>query len=208
MFESAELGHQIADDVYKRELPTLREGLLDAQYKLGQAKKFPAIIVIAGVDGSGKGETANLLNEWMDPRHIVTFAFDMPSDEEAQRPPMWRFWRALPPQGEIGIFFGSWYSAPIMQRCYGEIKKNALDNTLEEIVRFERMLTDEGTLLIKFWFHMSKDKPKARIKALQKNPKTRWRVTEQDLRISSYTKNSAILQATYLAKPARPPRRG
>jgi polyphosphate:AMP phosphotransferase len=182
MFESAELGHQIDKETYKREVPALREALLDAQYDLDELKKFPVIILIGGVDGSGKGETVNLLNEWMDPRHISTYAFDVPTAEEAERPPMWRFWRTLPPKGKIGIFFGSWYSAPIMRRSYGEIKKDTLDNALEEIVRFEKMLTDEGALVIKFWFHLSKDKQKARIKALQKNPKTRWRVTEQDLR--------------------------
>ena len=107
-------------------------------------KKFPVILLIAGVDGSGKGETANLLNEWMDPRHIKTHAFAAPTPEEAARPPMWRFWQALPPKGEIGIFFGSWYTDPIVRRCYGQIKKDALDHALEEIVRFERMLTDEG----------------------------------------------------------------
>ena len=182
MFESAELGHKIAKDVYRHEVPALREALLDAQYDLAQARKFPVIILIAGADGAGKGETANLLNEWMDPRHIRTHAFAAPSAEELAKPPMWRFWQALPPKGEIGIFFGSWYTDPIVRRCYGQIKKNTLDIALEEIVRFERMLTDEGALVIKLWFHLSKEKQKVRIKSLMKNPKTRWRVSEQDLR--------------------------
>jgi len=182
MFESAELGHQISKEVYKKEAAALREALLEVQYDLAENKSFPVIIIIAGVDGAGKGETANLLNEWMDPRRIHTHAFGSPTPEELQKPPMWRFWQALPPKGEIGIFFGSWYSAPIVSKCYGETSKNALDNSLEEIVRFERMLTDEGTLVIKFWFHLSKEKQKARIKTLQKDPKTRWRVTDVDLK--------------------------
>lgn len=107
MFESAELGRE----TYKREVPALREALLDAQYDLAQAKKYPVIILIGGVDGAGKGETGNLLNEGMDPRNISTYAFDVPTAEEAERPPMWRFGFALPPKGKIGIFFGSWYRA-------------------------------------------------------------------------------------------------
>jgi len=63
MFESAELGHKIDKETYKKEVPVLRENLLDAQYDLAEAKKFPVIILIGGVDGSGKGETVNLLNE-------------------------------------------------------------------------------------------------------------------------------------------------
>lgn len=181
MFESAELGHQIAKDVYKKEVAKLREALLDVQFDLAESKRFPVIILIGGVDGAGKGEVANLLNEWMDPRRITTCAFGPPNEEEASRPPMWRFWRQLPPKGEIGIFFGSWYTAPIIKRAYGESKDAELDNALEDIVRFERMLTDEGALLIKFWFHLSKEKQKTRIHDLQKNPKTSWRVTERDL---------------------------
>jgi len=182
MFESAELGHEIPSELYKQEADNLREALLEAQYELAEHKKFPVIIVIAGVDGAGKGETANLLNEWMDPRQISTYAFGPETREESQKPAMSRFWQALPPKGEIGIFFGSWYSDPILQKAYGEIGKNTFDHSLEEIVRFERMLTDEGALLIKFWFHLSKDKQKQRIKTLQKSPATRWRVTDLDTR--------------------------
>jgi AMP-polyphosphate phosphotransferase len=181
MFESAELGHRISKEIYKKEVPELREALLDVQLDLAERRPCPVIILIGGVDGSGKGETANLLNEWMDPRHISTYAFGPETEEEAARPHMWRFWRELPPKGEIAIFFGSWYSSPIIQRAYGRIKKADLDNAIEHIVRFERMLTDEGVLLIKLWFHLSKEKQTSRIHALQKNPKTRWRVTQTDL---------------------------
>jgi len=180
MFESAELGHKIDKDTYKRDVPPLREALLDAQFDLAQTKKFPVVILIAGVDGAGKGETANLLNEWMDPRHINTHAFGPPSDEESERPSMWRYWRALPPKGKIGIFFGSWYTDPIIHRVYGSTDEAKLAQSLEEIVRFEKMLTDEGTLVLKFWFHLSKDKQKVRLRTLEENPITRWRVTEQD----------------------------
>ena len=180
MFESAELGHKIDKETYKQQVPELREALLDAQYELAQSRKFPVIILIGGVDGAGKGETANLLNEWMDPRHIHTYAFSAPSDEESERPAMWRYWRALPPKGKIGIYFGSWYTDPIVDRVYGKTDNETLGYALEEIARFEKMLTDEGALVLKFWFHLSKEKQKARIEALEENPKTRWRVSEMD----------------------------
>jgi AMP-polyphosphate phosphotransferase len=180
MFESAELGHKIEQDIYKQEVPPLREALLDAQFDLAEARKFPVIIVIGGVDGGGKGETVNKLNEWMDPRHIHTYAFGTPSDEEGERPHMWRYWRSLAPKGKIGIYFGSWYIDPIVKRAYGEIKNEGLTKAMDEVVRFEKMLTDEGALIIKFWFHLSKDKQKERIAKLESNPLTRWRVSAQD----------------------------
>ena len=180
MFESAELGQKIDKETYDRKVPKLREDLLNAQYDLSVQKRFPIIIVVGGVDGVGKSETVNLLNEWMDPRHIQTHAFPEPSDEERERPYMWRFWRALPPRGKIGILFGAWHTAPIIERVLGRSKSAKLDQSIEEIKRFEKMLTDEGALILKFWFHLSKEQQKKRLKALEKDPKTRWRVTETD----------------------------
>jgi polyphosphate:AMP phosphotransferase len=180
MFESAELGHSITDREYDRKEPKLREALLKAQYELLANKSFPVVIVIGGVDGAGKGETVNILNEWMDPRHIVTHAFGEMSDEERERPRMWRYWRALPPKGRIGILFGAWHTEPIVNRVLGGIDDDQLELATEEIVRFERMLADEGALILKFWFHLSKKAQKKRLKALAADPKTRWRVTDTD----------------------------
>jgi len=180
MFESAELGHKIDKASYDAEIPKLRVALLDAQFDLAQQASFPVIILVNGVDGAGKGETVNLLNEWMDPRFIQVHAMGAPSDEERERPPMWRFWRALPPKGKIGIFFGSWYTTPILQRVRGKTKTSELVQSIDQINRFEKMLTDEGALIIKFWFHLAKDAQKKRLKSLEKDQKTRWRVTEAD----------------------------
>jgi len=180
MFESAELGHHIEKDVFETEVPALREALLDAQYDLVAAKKFPVVILIAGVDGSGKSAVVSTLNEWMDPRHIQVNGLDDPSDEELERPHMWRYWRMLPPKGKMGIFDGSWYSWPILERAHGRISNESLDQSLEKVRRFEQMLIDEGALVIKFWMHLSKETQGKRLKKLEKDPTTRWRVTERD----------------------------
>ncbi len=180
MFESAELDHRIDKPTYQAEVPVLRQALLAAQAEVFAKKEFPIVVLIGGVDGAGKGETVNLLNEWMDPRHIATHAVAAPSDEERERPRLWRFWRALPPKGKMGIFFGSWYTGPILARAYGELKLRGLDRKLEDIVRLERMLTDEGALIVKLWFHLSKDAQRKRLRSLEKDRLTRWRVTELD----------------------------
>ena len=91
MFESAELGHKIDKASYDETVPGLRADLLDAQYDVGQLKTFSVLILINGVEGSGRGETVNELTSWMDPRHVLTYAFDDPSDEKFERPFMWRF---------------------------------------------------------------------------------------------------------------------
>ncbi len=182
MFESAELGHTIDKETWRREVPLLREALLDAQYDLLQKAEFPVVILISGVDGAGKGETVNVLNEWMDPRHIQTHAVGDPTDEEREQPGMWRYWRLLPPKGKIGIFFRSWYSGPIGAALHGEAKNSELDQQMERITRFEKMLADEGALILKFWLHLSKAGQRKRLKSLEKDSATRWRVTERDWR--------------------------
>ena len=179
MFESAEIGHRIAKADFDREEPELRTRLLTLQYELLKAD-FPVIIIIGGVDGAGKGETLNVLHEWMDPRHIVTTAFGEMSDEERERPSMWRYWRALPPKGRIGILFGAWHTNPILDRVAGRTTEDELARSAERIVRLERMLVDEGALVLKFWFHLSKKVQKERLKALEDDPKTRWRISDTD----------------------------
>ena len=180
MFESANLKHHVDKPVYRREAAKLRQALLNAQYDLAQNGRFPVLILIAGVEGAGKSETVNLLNEWMDPRHIYTSGFFEPSDEERERPALWRFWRALPPKGKVGIFFGAWHTMPIIQRVMGEINDAEFSREIAEIQRLEKMLCDEGVLLLKYWFHLSKSQQKKRLKQLQGDPKTRWRVTDRD----------------------------
>ncbi len=189
MFEAAQLGHTIDKDTYHKALPALRAALLDAQYDLKENGKIPVVVLISGQDGAGKGETINVLYEWMDPRYISTLAFSAPTDEERERPFMWRYWRALPPKGRIGIFAGSWYSGPIHDRLESKMSKAALDQRLEEINRFEAMLVNEGALVLKFWFHLTKDGQKKRLKALEKDSRTAWRVTQWNWdRLKTYDK--------------------
>jgi polyphosphate:AMP phosphotransferase len=180
MFESAELGHKIDKITYDKEVPVLREALLEMQQNLAELHSFPVIILIGGLDGAGRGETVNLLNEWMDPRNVQTHGMGEPSDEELDRPMMWRFWRSLPPKGKIGVFLGSWYTWPILNRVFGRTKLADLDQSLERAKLLERMLTDEGALIIKFWLHLSREKQEKRLKMLEKDPKTSWRVTKRD----------------------------
>ncbi|MCK9258905.1 MAG: polyphosphate:AMP phosphotransferase [Azoarcus sp.] len=180
MFESAELGHSTDKATYDEAVPDLRAALLDAQFELLDLKQFAVVVLINGIDGAGKGETVNLLNEWMDPRHIEAFAFDAPTEEASVRPFMWQFWRALPPKGKIGVLFNNWYTDPIRERVERSSKKADFDKQIDEIRRFEEMLDHEGVLLIKLWFHLSKDGQKKRLKELEKDPKTRWRVTDRD----------------------------
>ena len=144
MFESAEIGHKVDKATYDREAPALREALLDAQYDLIHSPEFPLVILMSGVDGAGRSESVYQLNSWLDPRHIETHGMGEPSDEERDRPAMWRFWRVLPPKCRFGVFQGSWYSLPILNRVYGRTDNQQLEAAMQRNLHFEQMLADEG----------------------------------------------------------------
>lgn len=179
MFDAAEVGHALKKSDYDKQVSELRTRLLAVQRELRQAG-FPVIILISGVDGGGKGEVINLLNEWMDPHYLQTNAFDEPSDEERERPEFWRFWRTLPAKGTIGIYAGSWYSGPLSRRVHRQISDEQLQNEIMHIRRLEQLLIDDGALLIKCWLHLGRDEQNKRLKKLEKNPETSWRVTSRD----------------------------
>ncbi len=182
MFETAELGHVLDKATYDQGVPALREELLKAQYEALRAATFPIILVVAGVPGAGKGDTVRAVTEWLDTRHVQVHAMGDATDEEAQRPPMWRFWRRLPPKGKIGIFFDSWYQAPITGRALGKLSETRFSEEIGELRRFEKMLADEGALLLKLWFHLPKKEQQRRVRELWKDEKTRFRVSREDER--------------------------
>ena len=179
MFEVAELGHTVTKSVYKEKSAQLRTALLTIQNQL-KSCPFPVIIIISGVDGGGKGEVINRLNEWLDPHYMRTIALSEPTDEERERPKFWRYWRTLPAKGTIGVYVGSWYSDPIAQRVYQKIDDNTLQSELIQINQLEELLTDDNTLIIKCWLHLKKQEQVKRLKQLAKNPATKWRVTDKD----------------------------
>jgi polyphosphate:AMP phosphotransferase len=181
MFEAAEVGRKLSKSDYKAQVPRLRSELLDAQQQLRKAP-FPVIVLFAGVDTAGKGETVNLLSEWMDPRWIVTRGYTDPSGEERERPRLWRYWRDLPSRGRIALFLSAWYSSPIRHRVARRIDIAEFDALLDQVAAFERALADDGAVILKFWMHLSKAAQKNRLASFEKDPLQRWRVTKKQWR--------------------------
>jgi polyphosphate:AMP phosphotransferase len=181
MFETAELGQKVSKREYDARVPEVRAGLLEAQVRMREVG-FPLVLVLAGVDGAGKSETANLLSAWMDPRWIQTRAYGEPSQEEAERPEYWRYWRDLPGHGETGVFLSAWYHEPLIGHVHGELSDLALEDRLEQIQAFERTLSNDGAVVLKLWFHLGKQEQKKRLRSLEKDPLQAWRVSKQDWR--------------------------
>ncbi len=142
----------------------------------------------------------NLLLEWLDARGIEVHALGEPSDEERERPPYWRVWRLLPPRGRLAFFVGSWYTSPIVERAFGDLGDSEFDEAMDRVVAFERMLSNERVLVLKFWLHLSKAEQRKRLRELEGDPKTRWRVTKQDWKFSKRYEEFREISETALRK--------
>jgi polyphosphate:AMP phosphotransferase len=179
MLKAVELGRSLSKEQYEAVLPGLRAALLDAQARLRNAG-FSVVVLVNGSDGSGKSETVNALHEWFDARFLVAQSYAPPTEEERAHPEYWRYWLWLPPAGRIGVFSGSWYTEPIVDRVYGKITDVTLAERTARINAFERTLADGGTLFVKLWFHIGKKAQRRRLKQLEADKTTRYRVSARD----------------------------
>lgn len=199
MLQIAEIGHRIDKPAYKKTVASLREALIDAQYDLSRSQSFAAIVLLSGGNAAGKSETVQQLLAWLDPRFVETHAIGTEeTDDQRLRPFMWRFWQMLPPKGRIAIFFEHWYTLPGLRRATREISDAEFDKHLAEINRFERMLADEGVLLLKFHLHISPREQRKRLKRLAADPRTAWRVSPADEVAAKYTRRlGTMIEKTF-----------
>jgi hypothetical protein len=117
-------------------------------------------------------------------------------------PGPWRYWQALPPSGRLGIFMHAWYIESMRARIHGRIEDDRLEAHLQAIREHEQMLSDEGVVLLKFWIHLSKTEQKKRLKALERDPRTSWRVSRDDWQAYRAYRKSYALWETLLRETA------
>ena len=170
MFETAEVGRSVSKTEFEKQARKLQAELLAVQRQQREAG-VPVIVIVSGVETAGKSQVVKRLNEWLDARSVQSIAFWDESDEERERPRQWRFWRQLPAKGTVAILFGSWYTHPIVDRAYRNIDKDEYNTELSAINALERSLTDNGALVVKLWFHVSKKEQKRRLKDIAREQK-------------------------------------
>ncbi len=159
----------------KRIMDDLTIELGKLQREAGE-KKVPILIILEGLDASGKGGVISELLMAMDPRGYNVYSNNRESEEEELRPLFWRFWNHLPGEGEITIFDRSWYYSVFQEGKNGKRYKRRC----REIVHTEELLSREGTLIVKFFLYITKEEQKKRFEKLSDNPSTSWKVTKRD----------------------------
>jgi polyphosphate:AMP phosphotransferase len=178
MLEVSEVGNKVGKEEYGAAIPELRVGLINAQYDL-RGSDFPVIIWIAGDDRLAANELVNRLNEWMDSRFADTRVFADPTDEEYQRPHLWRLWRSLPPKGRAAFFVGGLMRAAI-QRANDEIDEPHFSIWLRHIANMQTELVADGALILKFFLHTPAKEQKKKLKKAAKDPHAGWQVDQRD----------------------------
>lgn len=165
----------------KKQIERLTAELSKLQ-RLMKKENIPTVIVVEGWGASGKGIIINNFILPLDPRGFCVYTIKDESEEESRYPFLHRFMTKTPKKGEISVFDRSWYRRVLNDHIDKKVSENRFYRDLDEINDFERLLTDDGALLIKIFLTISKGEQKRRMEELLKNKKTAWRVTKEDLK--------------------------
>lgn len=130
------------------------------------AARRPVVVVFEGWDAADRGRAIKRLTERLDSRGYAVHADAPPAGEDATHHYLYRFWRRLPPRGRIAIFDGSWYSRVLADRGEGRCSEAAWRRAYRELNQFERQLVEFGTVVLKFWLHISPEEQARRFQAL------------------------------------------
>ncbi|WP_129776790.1 polyphosphate:AMP phosphotransferase [Peristeroidobacter soli] len=171
---------RISKAAFQRNLPTLRDELLDLQLKLHTAKSCAVAVIIAGTPAAGRSETVNELLEWLDPKHIGVHALGSPSAEDRKFPALWRFWQKLPARGRMTFFFAGWYGEYLTGVVKDRKSKQRDKRSVERILQLEKMLVRDGVRVVKIYLHTDHETQQKRLKQLRASKLTSWRVTKED----------------------------
>jgi len=156
MFEQHDLSKKTDDRTYERSISPLQQQLGVLQRSL-RDHKIPVIIVVEGWNASGITMVINELIRFLDPRGFSMHSIGSPTDEEQARPLLWRFWVKTPQKGRMAIFARSWYSRSLAEHIAGIEWKRSIRHSISTINSFERQLTDDGAVVLKFFLHISKE---------------------------------------------------
>ena len=182
MLEKLDLTKEVASKAeYESKLEEYQLRMLVIQSEL-KKRHIPLLLMFEGPDASGKGGAIKRLTEQLDPRGYEVHSIAAPNSQEISLHYLRRFWLRVPPKGKIGIFDRSWYGRVLVERVEGFATSEEWHRAYTEINNFEKTLVDNGTILVKFYVHISKEEQLKRFKERETNPYKQWKITEEDYR--------------------------
>src|SRR5215217_6753665 len=182
-----DLGQQLSKKEGKAQLAEAQERLVHLRLLLGgqigpREIGPPLLVLFEGWDASGKGGAIKRLVDQLDPRHARVAQFAAPSYDEKRHHFLWRFWPKLPGWGGMAVLDRSWYGRVLVERVEGLASVDTWQRAYTEIVDMERSLADEGTILVKFWMHVSPEEQLRRFEKRRDDPYKSWKLTDEDWR--------------------------
>lgn len=199
MLDKLDLSKTTDETSYDKSLDDLKERLGVLQRTL-RDQKVPTIIIIEGWNTAGITMAVHEIVHALDPRGYALHAIEKPTEEERAHPFLWRFWLRIPPRGRIALFARSWYSRAITDEMQKHSWQKTLKGRINQINTFERQLADDGTVIIKFFLHISKEEQKLRLEERERNPLTAWLVTPSIWNIHRHYDDSLALIDDFLEK--------
>ncbi|GIF08101.1 polyphosphate kinase 2 family protein [Actinoplanes siamensis] len=184
---SAKPPSEISKKKAEARLTAAQERLLRLRLLLGGQigpKKIgpPLCVLFEGWDASGKGGAIKRLVAPLDPRHVRVAQFAAPTYDEKRHHFLQRFWHVLPGYGGMTVLDRSWYGRVLVERVEGFATRDQWKRAYDEIKEFERTLTAEGMILVKFWMHVSDQEQLRRFEDRANDPLRTWKLTEEDWR--------------------------
>jgi PPK2 family polyphosphate:nucleotide phosphotransferase len=174
------LGHSKPDSLVKVEADLNR--LASLQERIYAERKHRVLIILQGIDASGKDGTISHVMTGFNPQGCRVVGFGVPSAVELAHDYLWRIHGAVPGDGEIVIFNRSHYESVLVERVHSLVSKDVWSRRYDEINAFEELLSREGTTIIKFFLHIDRDEQLARLKARYDDPTKRWKFKVGDLK--------------------------
>lgn len=179
MLKNIVFGEKPEGEELKERLKSVKEKLISQQMQIKE-HKIPVLVLVEGWGTAGKGSAIGQVIQNIDPRFFKVATMDQPTEEESRKPFLCRYFTKLPEAGKFTLLDSGWMDEITRERLHGKMDKKTYEQRISSIRRFERQLTDNGYLVMKFFFHISEKEQKKRIDALKKNIDTSWRVAEND----------------------------
>ena len=179
--DAVDLSTSVDAETYEEEVQQLQMRAYALQIR-NFLERRQTVLVFEGWDAAGKGGAIKRLTSLMDPRGYKVWPIGAPRDEEQRNHWLWRFWRRVPEEGELAIFDRSWYGRVLVERVEGLARPEAWRRAYDEINAFERMLTDDGVVILKFFLHIDKETQLERFKAREKDPINHFKIGPDDWR--------------------------